>query len=351
MALGVSQGFIRIQLDSHSLVAGDQLTGSINLHITTPAPTYQLVLKFTGKEVYSYMESRRERNWSGNYVTNKYPKSINSPLIKQVFPVAAFPAHVIPPGQYSYPFMIRTPSNLLPSLLLDRGETRAEVRYRLVAKADRNTWVQKAKSALTVTRELNPVEGVRALQIRPARLKSMCCFDRGTVSVSATLDKDAYFPGDLMVVSLKVDNKDSGLRVVACKANIYREIYLKDHIGNRNLTEERVNSASVPADIPAGKSLLSVQTVEIPIRVVESSGKAFTAPTVSAKLMGCAYRVEAEAEMAGWFMCCGQRAKAILAFSVFKRPFREDRQGEIAQNWSPEVFPVLSFEAGPQFQR
>lgn len=352
MAQGASPGFVRLQLDSHSVVAGDQLTGSILLHLTTPAPTSRLVLKFTGKEIYSYMESRRERDWSGNIVTKKYPKMTKSPIIKQVFPVAVFPAQMIAPGQYSYPFMIRTPSNLLPSLLLDRGESRAEVRYRLVAKADRNTWAQKALAALTVTRDLNPVEGVKTLQIRPARLKSLCCFDRGAVSVSASLDKDAYFPGDTMVISFKVDNKDSGLRVSACKATIYREIALRDpSTGNRNMTEEQVNSASVPADIPAGKSLLSTQTVEIPIRVVESSGKAFTAPTVAAKLLGCGYRVEAEAEMAGWFLCCGQKPKAVLAFSVFKRPFREVQQGEVAKDWSPVVFPLVSFEAGGQYQR
>ena len=351
MAQSASSSFIRLQLDSHSVTSGDQLSGSIQLHITIPVPSSVLLLKLTGKEIYTYMESRRERDWSGNIVTRKYPKHDKSPLTKQVFTAAVFPSQMIPPGQYSYPFIIRTAPNMIPSLVLDRGETKAEIRYRLVAKGNRDTFVQKAIAALTVTRDINPLEGVKELQALPARLKSMCCVDRGTASVSATLDKDAYFPGDTMVVSLKVDNKDSGLNVVACSAAIYREFIVRDyHTGNRNVVQERVNSSSVPADIPAGKSLLSVQTVQIPIRVVESSGRAFTAPSVSGKLVSCGYRVEAQAEMGGWFMCCGQRPKAILAFSVFRKPFQEKPQ-ELIKNWDPVLFPLVSFEAGAQYHR
>ena len=210
-----------------------------------------------------------------------------------------------------------------PSLVKDKGDTRVEIRYRLVAKLPDNQVVPSAKEVLTVTREMNAVEIVTIRPEHRAKLKSMCFIDRGQVSISAEIEKDAYSPGETIKITAKVNNSESNLAVSALVANLYREINVLMYSDNRIITEEIVNSSKTPVKIPSGRSLMSIQTVEMGLKVRESNGDSFTTPTVSGKLVKCRYRVDIWTEMSGCWLCCGDKARAIVPVIIFKKPFRE----------------------------
>ena len=71
-------GSISIKLEKDTYVAGDQVNGLINLHITKPFPTRQIFLIIEGKESVQLVDSRTvyDKNKSNTYT---FPTNVKTP--------------------------------------------------------------------------------------------------------------------------------------------------------------------------------------------------------------------------------------------------------------------------------
>ena len=334
--MGASESFggLDIEVDSTNIVSGDYVTGKVHLLAKQSIETDGLTLRFTGKEVTCWVETRPE--------TTPFPHKRTHLLLAQSFPLS--PSSLILPGQYSYPFSFPTPTSLTASFSVSKGEVRAEIRYKLVAELGGQGGVGRAKKRVSVTRDINPLEGVEEVEERKFRVKSCCCVDRGELGLAAFLDKDAYFPGDSVSVDAKVNNKDSSLPIVSLKATIIREVSLRDPSSGSLYFSDLLNSSTVKVEIPPGKSLLSTQSVPLSLPIVEASGKPFSAPSVIGKLVRCRYRLELEAGVGGWGAGWNVVPKVTQEVNIFQRTDRVSEGRAPPADWNPAVMPIKKFE-------
>lgn len=337
-----SFGGLRVEVDSHNIVAGECITGKVHLYVRQVVHGSVLSLRFSGKESVSWAEMHSEKDHSGKSTLRKHPHTRSHPLLSLVFPLATFPEGIVPVGQFSYPFSIRTPTTMAASLYLSSGDIRAEIKYALTAFVEGQTNLLKSKAPLAVTRDINPLDGVCEVEERRIRVTSCYCIVRGEVGLAVFVDKDAYFPGETVNIDVKVSNEHCSVPVVGLKAAIRRELVMLDSSDRSIHYNDVLNETVVKTMIPPGKSLRSTQNVHITVPVAEESGKPFSAPSVTGKLLRCRYRLEVEVSFGAW-LGCTVTPRTFQDLSIFQRTSADAQDKSAPEGWDPLVLPLATF--------
>ncbi|XP_064616311.1 arrestin domain-containing protein 2-like [Liolophura sinensis] len=171
---------------------------------------FSLTESITLKEVTVTIHGRSEVSFqAGKYTYSKKEKYIKE--VKTLFPLNGSQDSELGPGDHSLDFEQFIPPNVPTSFEGKYGH----VRYSIDAKLDRGIW----KPAITKIRkfivknelDLNNVRGSQ----EPIRLESSavdgCCFwRRGDVEVFVRLARNAYVPGESVLLDVDVHNSTDG---------------------------------------------------------------------------------------------------------------------------------------------
>lgn len=330
---------VQIELFAAAVTAGDSLQGVVHLHVpqTLPLSGLQLILK--GREITQLPRSLTYQ--TGNSHGKHY-------FLKQEFQLVRFEGGLVSVGHESYPFSIRTPSNMSPSLSLRRDGLRAEIRYTVTVKSIGAVLKSKTEFSVITEPSLNPA--MRDIPERRAAIRTWCCLSRGEVSLSGTLDKDVYLSGEEVKADVKVNNKNSALEVVGLKATIHRTLKVSTPEGMTHSEEDVLNHSYTPCLVPPGKdSLLSVQQVLVSVPTVEREGKTFAAQSICCRLIDCSYMLEIEAVLGGCFTVGGQKAKVFQRILLTKTVPASPSKKVKPNDWTARVASLVNFECGEEF--
>lgn len=149
-----STAALHVDIEQHNLHCGDVIQGVVYLVVKAPTPASELVIYFKGKEKTHWVLQRREKDLIGkghHTVTTHYGG--HKDIIKHRFRIFVFTEQVLQPGQFSFPFAIRTPENVPSSFHYQFDANLASISYKLVAKVEgHESNVSKAKTHVQLIR-------------------------------------------------------------------------------------------------------------------------------------------------------------------------------------------------------
>lgn len=350
MGNGEVSGTLHIEVESRNIHAGDVLTGMIYLYVEKPVPASELVLYFKGKEKTRWSVRVKERNpLTGNqhYVT--YTRTGHHNITKVRFPVFIFTGGMLQPGQYSFPFAIRTPSGVPNSFsfkptsgFFDSEGASAVISYRLVAKVEgEQANIKKSSSKINITRPVTQIPAAMSGTTN-ARLSTWCCLSKGAVKVSVDFDKNMFIPGETATITIDVNNEDSQLAGSGLIATLTRVIRLRDDSDRAHTITTQVNKVTLGEAIAPGKSQMAVtkKTLQLTIpkdEMTENAG------SVDGKIIDCEYFLAGEVDMDGCCMCCGDAPKVSKVMTVYPSAMGALPVPQPPPNWNPQVMERQEF--------
>ena len=341
-----STGGMYIELEANSVVAGQVITGLLHILVTTPIPATGLSLCFKG------VEKTRWTVHKATCPTGPTPNLFTGRriLIRQNYHLHEASQGALQPGQYSFPFLIKTPSDLpssfsctLPSESApDHPPPRGVIQYSLVAKVP---GMAKTKQELFVTqqiyKEVAPTEDEVV-----ANISTWCCWGRGVVRMRADFSKNAYVPGENATVVVDMHNEQSRVKSSGLRLVLFRQVRIRDTEGHSKTAVERIAAVKSSLDVAAGPNLLSAGKHSV-VMLIPPAEKVDRTVTVRSTLIDCEYFLRTEAVMDGRWMCCGEMP-AIEKRMVVYQPQHQDPSEAPAdkpEDWSPRVMPLCKFDA------
>jgi len=356
--MGTTESFggLHIDVDSHNIMSGDTLKGTIYLLVKQQSVGSYLQLLLKGSEKTEWSIRRKERDFLGNqrHVTHTYKGK--SRILRQKFDIFKFETGTLQPGQYNFPFEVVTPADLLSSFtytpphvpLLDAGPTRALLCYKLVAKIDNpQAHIDKAESVIHVTKPMTDTVAGVSEEVE-ANISTWCCFKKGTVRVHADFNKTAFLPGEAAVVTVQVNNEGSKLATQGVAVSLSRTIRIRDNSAHALTCTDSVNSARQDDVIPPG-TFLSDSSKQLQL-MIPTEASVENACSVHGVLIECLYTLKAEAEMQGWCMCCGDSPMVAKTMVIYPPNIEKPEAPQVEMDWNPKVMPARQFSAGPSWE-
>ena len=329
-------GHLAIQLETPSILSGSELTGIIHFHLLSDIVSDSLSVKISGKEHCSWDETSETTDSEGKSSRTTTTYTGKSTVIKQILPVFVFERGEIKAGDYSFPFNINTPRDL-PSTF--QYGVRNYVKYRINAILNGTT--AKIKSSKT---EIGIINSQISMEIRSlqgeitAKIATWCCMRKGKVKVTGWIEKNAYFPGEIVHVQAGIDNSRSMLRVNRVKVRVFREILLRSKEGRTKMAKETVNEGYITRSVPIG-ALISSDTplhFSLPLLSLKKSSIDQT-PTHHGTHINCVYLLEILAEMDGSLMCGGETPAFSREIIVWPRQLPGAEALQAPGGWNPVV--------------
>ena len=348
-----STGALHVDVESHNLQTGDEIQGVVHLLVKSPTPANELVLYFKGKEKTHWAVRRKEKNLITGMTHNvTYTYGGHKDIIKHRFPIFVFAEQMVQPGQYSFPFAIRTPADI-PSTFdyrppynsfLDAGPTIAAISYKLIAKIEgHEAKVDKGKTHVNMTRPML-VQAVSVHDEHVANISTWCCFSKGKVKVKADFNKNAFIPGDQAIVTVDVDNQESKLEGTALVASLTRVIRLKDETGRSHVVNSTINQVRLEEAVAAGSHMAAVTKKTLQLAIPNDETVAKTS-TVQGQLVECEWFLSGEIVMDGCCMCCGDTPRISKPMAIYPPQLQQTPPPVVPEGWNPTVMPAMQFVA------
>ena len=132
--------FIELEGNSIGIVSGDEISGTVHLNLEKKIKCTHFTVALMGYDVASYMQKAN---------SNYYRVIDSTPICNQEHVLEQILTLDLEPGQFSYPFTIKIPDWLPPSLIVatdDNNECRGEIKYKLLAQIvplDDENWADK----------------------------------------------------------------------------------------------------------------------------------------------------------------------------------------------------------------
>lgn len=347
MGSAESVGALHVDVDSPNYQSGDTIKGTIHLLMKQAVAASGILLFLKGTE---------KTEWAKHSGTGRRRRTITyrgkNRTLRQRFEVYKFPGGQAQVGQFSFPFAVESPRDMKSSFeydppyipIIEAGRTLAVIGYKLVAKLDSSSPVDKGKAKLHITKpmteEVSPYSDEMV-----AAISTWCCRPKGVVRMRASSDKTAYLPGETATATIEVNNEGSQLNVTGYSLSLHRTIRIRSNRGNTETYSSTLNSVSIDALVPAGTNPSdSAKQLQV---VIPSDQNVENATTASGQLIECVYTLKAEVDMSGWLMCCGQTPRVEKVITIYPPQVEKAEAPKLEGEWKPTVMPKRQFSAGP----
>jgi hypothetical protein len=227
-----SRNKITLQLNNHSFVGGDAVSGVVHLNCMVPFEAKGVVVKIKGYELAEWEEWKTEQVREGDQVKTERKLEVHKQS-KEFFcdHIHVYPhSGVVQQGQYQFPFQYQLPPSL-PGTFYEKGGHfgqgtgyRAEIIYFAKAKIDvRFKHDLKQKVNFVVNEKFD-----KMLQPSFAENSKTFMFTKGKLSARVWLDKNCYFPGNTVIAKLEANNT-SVKPTNSLNVKVYKSLNLKAH--------------------------------------------------------------------------------------------------------------------------
>lgn len=194
-------------------------------------------------------------------------------------------------GNFQFPFQFLLDSKLPGTFELARGSSNSHGQYKPI----RANVHYEVEAEIAVPGMFNP--NLRHSQeillyqpldralvgsetFKEANVTFLCCISKGTVSLAANIDRNAYAPGETVQLRLIVDNSQSQVNLEAASLKLQRSLTLRAQDKTMQETVTVVKSTSPP--IAIGERCDRQITLQLPLR---------TEPSTNGHLVDCKYEL------------------------------------------------------------
>ncbi len=199
---------IQLILDSMDYSPRSIVQGQLIVSVDKPKKYHSIVVKLRGKAKVHWTESQGKR--TVHYRNSETYVRVHT----TVWELENSPTGDLPIGEHHFPFSFQLPQNAPPSFKGDFGRVRYKVKGKIIQSGVINTII-KSKHAVKVC--LNVKDGASPILPlysepktveRSKRLKFFC-FNSGSVSASVFVPRAGFSPGEMIPISVHVDNQSS----------------------------------------------------------------------------------------------------------------------------------------------
>ena len=242
-----------ISLSGNNVVyfAGSNVEGSVLLELSEPKKAQGISITFSGKAFVHWSE-RRTTGSGDNRRTETVHYSDTQTIFNDVFMQLwgnGKDSQELGAGRYEFPFKFQFPSDLV--LPTSFESPNGYIRYSLLARIKRS-WKFDHTTTRAIT--VNEVVDINTSQLTAplsnSNEKTLCCLccTSGPISLSVTIDRGGYCPGESIAISTAAENHSSR-RITAVQATLKQTVfyYARGHRHQRSKVIQRVESPGLEA--------------------------------------------------------------------------------------------------------
>lgn len=233
---------IWVTLNQQSYVAGDVVSGTVEMDCLVPFTARGVLLKVKGFERVWWQYQETEEVGEGanrRTITHTHERKENKEFFRQS--IVVYPHQgTVPPGHHSFPFLYQLPANLPGTYFEEGGHHHAGTGY--FAKV-----LYKVKACVDVAFRHNLHCTVRLVVnekfdhlIKPSFAENSKSFltSSGSLNIRTWLDKNAYSPGETVLAKLKANNTSvKSTRCIRIKVHHLLELRAHGHSKHISRTE------------------------------------------------------------------------------------------------------------------
>ncbi len=323
---GGGDSLIYIHTDRQQYHSGDLVTGQVVLSLLTAIHVDAIYVKLSGLER-TEMDVSRQKD---NKVYMEHVSDSRS-FFRRRF-CLLHEKCTLSEGNFVFPFQFTLDKNLPGSFSMARnrgGHERGEVTYCIEAEvAKKGIFVPNLRHS----QEIIICEPLRQLlcavdTLKEAKVTYLCCIPKGRVSMSASIDKNAYGPGDVVQLRLIVDNSESQVDLERLSLRLMQSFTMR---AGRDSTSGSacICMAHSPA-VPQGERADRLISMPIPARIE---------PSTSGRLIECEYRLTVTLAVP-WSLDVVIRVPVQIA-TPQQSSYLEALP--TPPEWSPSVFPLAN---------
>eukprot|EP00944_MAST-04C_sp_MAST-4C-sp1_P012624 g12624.t1 len=195
----------QIALKDLSITAGNVCIGYVDLVINSPIACQQILIDLKG-EAYTTV------GYSSGTGKRKKRRTARQNLVLYTLRIVAaqYPSGIAPPGQYQIPFQFSVPKNAPASFVIPKfGRNGARITHSVAVGVQKNGHVYYVHSCpFQVLSPLN--HQINSLMIADEKeVLLCCCISRGSISLAARTDKNAYTSNECATILYEVYNRSS----------------------------------------------------------------------------------------------------------------------------------------------
>lgn len=291
-----NSNLIYIHTDKQKYYAGEVVTGQVILCVIQPLQMNGVFIKLSGLEQ-TKIEVQRSKHVPDPKPENPqntrivfWNEEVNdaNTFFRRKYCIFA-QSCVLNPGNFVFPFQFPLEAKL-------PGTFKLQTTHSSVQGVDASVLYQ-VEAEVAVPGMFNPNlrhsqqilihEPLRAALMasdtyKETKVTWMCCVPKGTVSLSASLEKNAYCPGEVVRLRLIVDNSKSTVDLPACSLKLTGAITVRARGETKRMGGTIVKATS--PGLPAGERAERMIEMILPHSIE---------PSTSSKLVHCAYTVDA----------------------------------------------------------
>lgn len=329
---------IFIHTDKQQYYAGEEVTGQVMLSVATALQVDSINIKLSGFEHaefdYQVTRTRTSTNSQGQTVTSTYTEtrhaSETNTVYRRKYVLYACRSTLVG-GNFCFPFKIRLDHNIPGTFDFYGGgfsNTQANVKFEIRAEVQVPGFFEpnlKHYQDILICQPLKR-EIMSSDTYKEAKVTFLCCIPKGQVSLSAAIDKNAYAPGEQVMLSLIVDNSQSQVDLETFSFKLERNIILHANGQSHYKTDTIVKSKV--AGVPKGDRAERVMAVNLPHR---------TEPSTDGRLVKCSYQLIVELHVP-W----SPNVKTKTPVQIFAAPIPTySAVLTMPPGWAPQVMPMV----------
>jgi len=343
-----------MQLDRPYVVAGQMLSGTIYLNITSQEgfQSKGIYLQLEGNEMARFEEEitdNFDRDGDGDTMEKRIVvRHTKNEFIDMKIPIHQF-RELLMPGQYSYPFNIMIPMGL-PATFYESDKRHgrdysARVSYKLQCECDSSGFLSRdieyEVPIVMLECALSSIE--QPVVEHTEGVMFCCCIPKGDVTIKASFDKNAYMPGENAYIVVDVNN-ESESNVDEINAKLMRSLRLRADGQDMSHTEV-MREITIPG-VPPGEKREDLR-VALPMTYEQKWGRDFdqVKPGVNSRHITCNYYITIEASVP-----MAPDIQLHLPITIYNAA-PEYAVPEAPPGWSPMDNEVAVFEDSQQYVR
>lgn len=333
---------IYVHTDKQQYYGGEQVSGQVILSVVEPIHVDSIYIKLSGREETEFdvqrSRQRKDPRDPNRTITDYYTERVND---ARTFFRRRYCIHsqkcTLMPGNYVFPFQFQLEAKLPGTFeIYNRGRYSSR---HLSASASYSVETEVVvpgmlKPNLHHSQDILINEPLRTALMssdthKETKVTFLCCIPKGTVSMAANIDKNAYGPGETVQLHLIVDNSQSQVDLQAFSLKLVRSLYVR--AGSDTYSDCGTVVKASSAGVKAG------DRVE---RYIQLTLPHDAEPSTTSKLIDCSYQLSVELKVP-WSpdVVCRQQVQI----------FAPQRQTYVSQlqypsSWSPSVYPMADLQ-------
>lgn len=348
-----SHGSIVVQLENSSSKGNEEITGVVHISLKNLFQPSTLHLIFKGKEQTHWTESKTEyyHDFKGKRHKRTRIEHIHGKHLICAYNHAICVWNApIQPGGYSIPFSFIIPGGLPGTFFYEALDIDASINYKFHAKLI-STNGEKITGKSSIHMQLDSHSKVESItRMKTAEMKTWCCVKKGKCKINAAFPQDTYNPSQVASVMVEIDNTESMLAVNSICCKLISNVKLTSNSRKIKISNQTLITEDVLVQVEPGKLLLNQAAVEVALDLQQHS-KLQKMYSTRANIIECMYIIEAEAEMAGSCMCCGEYPKVEASMNIVPNMVAPPVDAPQApDDWNPQLLKQVSVKYNEDFQ-